>query len=158
MEIEIPKSSKKCALSGREFAEGEVYYSVVLSAGEGFKRQDIGGKEWTGPPEGAVAVWKSQVPRRETQRTRMAPNEVLWKFFSELAATQSRPEMLYVLALLLLRRRILRPEEEAAPGDHSMLVCYSPRDEQTYRVAAVDLTEEQVQAVEQELDRLFQGA
>lgn len=126
---------------------------MILPHGSEWKRVDYSEEGWTGPPEEAVGWWKSSIPQQENTRPKLAPNEVLLQFFTQLYEKGSRPEMLYVLSLLLLRRRILRAEEEEQqPGKQAL---YCPRNEETYHVAPVDLSVEQIQGIQDELQNLL---
>ena len=54
--------------------------------------------------------WKSQIPNVEAKRAQWAPNEVMLQFFEQLADQPERQDVRYVLALLLVRRRVMRVE------------------------------------------------
>ena len=64
-----------------------------------------------------------------------APNDVMLDLLEQLADDPARADMRYVLALLLVRRRVCRLEEtqHGEPG-HEQLVLLCPRREQEYRV------------------------
>ena len=87
---------------------------MLVAEGAELKRLDLRTAVWQGPPPGAVGWWKSQVPDRRTARSRGAPNEVLLGFFDDLASEPQRQDMRYVLALLLVRRRVFRLEDQRA--------------------------------------------
>ena len=56
------------------------------------------------------------------------PNDVLLNFFDELAEQPDKQDMRYVLALLLVRRRVMRMEEEQRDeAGHERLMLYCPR-------------------------------
>ena len=65
-------------------------------------------------------------------------------------------DMCYVLALLLVRRRVVRLEEtEHDPTGHELSVLYCPRRETTYRVPTVIPSDERAAAIQQELAELL---
>ena len=76
----------------------------MIAEGNDSKRSDYAAEVWQGPPENAVGWWKSQVPDKTSRRKHWAPNEVMLKFFDELAASPDKQDMRYVLTLLLIRR------------------------------------------------------
>jgi len=85
-----------------------------------------------------------------------APNEVILHFFEELGQQPARQDMRYVLALLLVRRRVLRlEEEEKNEQGQEVLVLYCPRREATYRVPAIVPDESRIQEIQEELARLL---
>jgi hypothetical protein len=155
MEYEIERSTRHCAATGREFAEGEEFYSVVAVENGSLRRRDYGGDAWSGPPPEAVAWWKSRLPRRDEKKNRATPSQLLLDLFHQLGPEAGQPQLRYVLALLLVRRRIFRLEEtthDARGGE--VLALYCPRDEASYQVEAVDVDAAQVQAIQDELSRL----
>ena len=112
MDYEVQRSTRRCSTTGREFAPGETYYSVLVAEGAELKRYDYAADAWQGPPEEAVGWWKSQVPDRNAARKHWAPNDVMLDFWDELADQPDKQDMRYVLTLLLIRRRVFRLEEE----------------------------------------------
>lgn len=151
MEYDIHRASRQCTKTGRVLAEGEEFFSVLAPEGSGYRRLDYCVEAWTGPPPDAVATWKSRVPRRDAKKAKAAPNDVLLQWFVKLGDMPEQRDLRYVLALLLVRRRVLR-QEEAREGDEA-LTLYCPRDEQTYRVDAVLPGPARTAAIQEELTR-----
>ena len=56
-DYQIQASSRRCAVTGREIAPGERYYSVLLDRGDSFVRQDFSPEAWRGPPENTFSFW-----------------------------------------------------------------------------------------------------
>jgi hypothetical protein len=156
MEYEVQRSTRHCTATGREFAPGETYYSVLVTEGGELKRHDYAAGVWQGPPQEAVGWWKSQIPDRTTARKRWAPNDVMLDFWDELAEQPDKQDMRYVLTLLLVRRRVFRLEEEKHdPAGQELLVVYCPRRETTYQVPAVSPESPRVDQIQEELAALL---
>jgi len=156
MDYEIQRSTRHCAATGRELAPGEEFYSVLVAEGAEWKRLDYCLEAWSAAPSGAIACWKSQVPHPNARRMHWAPNDVMVQFFEELEAQPDRQDMRYVLALLLVRRRVMRIEEtERDPQGGEVLVLYCPRKEATYRVRVAAPEESRVGQIQEELARLL---
>src|SRR5215469_15565413 len=135
MDYEVERCTRRCAASGRELQDGEEFYSALLAERGQVRRTDYAAEHWTGPPESTLAWWRSRMPTREAKRGQLAPNEVLLQLFAELEHVPEKADMRYVLALLLVRRRVLREEEvEHDETGGEVMRVYSPRDENTYRV------------------------
>jgi len=157
MDYEVQRSTRRCAATGQEFAPGESFYSVLVAEGAELRRLDYAAGAWPGPPAEAIAWWKSQVPDRNASRMHWAPNDVMLHFFDELAEQPDRQDMRYVLALLLVRRRVMRLEEtEKDEQGREILVLYCPRREATYQVPAVVPEQQKIDEIQQELVKLLQ--
>ena len=154
MDYQVTKATRRCAASGRELAEGEVFYSALISEGGDVRRYDYAADAWPGPPEGVVGWWKSQVPTREAKKAKVAPSEMLLELFDQLEHQPLKADMRYVLALLMVRRRILRLEE-STEGQGGALTLYNPRDERTHQVAAVVPDEARTMQIQEELATLL---
>lgn len=157
MDYEVQRSTRHCTTTGREFAPGETYFSVLMVEGADLKRYDYAADAWQGPPEESVGWWKSQIPDRTTTRKHWAPNDVMLQFWDELAEQADKQDMRYVLTLLLVRRRVFRLEEETFDSaGQELLVVYCPRREATYEVPVVSPESARIDEIQEELAALLQ--
>jgi hypothetical protein len=157
MEYEIERSAKSCAATGREFAPGETFYSALIASGVDLKRCDYAAEAWQGPPEGAIGWWKSQMPGQHARRSHWAPNELLLNFFDELTQQPDKQDMRYVLALLLVRRRVMRLEEEQRDdAGHERLMLYCPRRDAQYEVTTMSLDRSRIDEIQEVLVKLLE--
>jgi len=137
IDYEVARCTRRCAATGRELAPGEAIYSVLVPEGSQVVRKDFAVADWPGPPENALGWWKSQLPDA-TKKAQWAPHEVMLEFFESLEQDPTREDLRYVLALLLVRRRVLRVEsEETDAAGRTVQVLDCPRKETQYRVAVV---------------------
>jgi hypothetical protein len=156
VDYDVQRCSRHCAATGRELVEGETFYSVLVRRGAELVRLDYSQEGWPGPPEEAVGWWKSQMPSREQKKAQLAPGEVLLELFLSLADDPSKQDMRFVLALLLVRRRVLRLEEtETDEQGVETLVLYSPRDESLHRVPSIMPDQRREAEIQAELSRLL---
>jgi hypothetical protein len=137
-DYEVHRCTRHCAKTERELGEGELFYTVLRREGAEYVRADYCLQAWEGGPEGddeVVAWWKSQMPSRSAKQVRMAPNEALLHFFHDILDQPDREDMRYVLALLLVRRRVLRldetlsleeQDEEASPPNRARRTVPQP--------------------------------
>jgi hypothetical protein len=154
MEFDIQRCTRRCAASGRELAPGEAFFSVLRRQGAELVRADFAADRWTGPPDDCLGWWKSRMPERETGRAKLAPNDVLLELFQQLEAVPEKQDMRFVLALLLVRRRVLQVEDSPQDDANSMRL-YCPRDENTYHVTSLMPSEERIGQIQDELARLL---
>lgn len=156
MDFEVQRCTRVCAASGRQLEPGETFYSALVVHGADVERLDYAKEAWQGPPEEALGWWKSQMPARDARRMHWAPNDVMLHLLEELAQQPEAADLRYVLALLLIRRRVLRLEEtEMDAGESEVLVVYCPRTDETYRVPVAAPTPERTQQIQEELAKLL---
>lgn len=136
---------------------GEVFYSVLLSAGGKVVRHDYSAEAWPGPPEGAIGWWKSVYVDAAANRLHWAPNDVMLNYFEQLDANPAAADARYVLALLLVRRRVMRVERaETDEAEQETLVLFCPRNEVEYRVSVTTPTPERIATIQNDLAQLLQ--
>ena len=125
----ISKCSRKCAIGERELNPGELFYSVLEAEGEKISRKDIAAENWNGPSDSMIGWWRSEMPQAGPKKLRLAPNGVLLDTLAELIEKPGQEKLAYVLALLLVRRRVLSEEQKLnfeqsdAPSETWNLVC-----------------------------------
>lgn len=138
--------------------------SVLVDDGPELKRLDYAEAAWEGPPAGALGWWRSRIP--QSGKPTPAPPEVLLGLLDEWAGRSDQAAARYVLALLLLRRRIAKPaeggfleglhgEDHDAPGP-LRLVC--PERDEPVEVAVVHPTEQQTIEIQARLTELLGAA
>ena len=158
VEYDIQRCTRRCQATGRELGPGETVYSVLVDVGGNTTRQDFAAEAWQGPPEGSLGWWKGVIADAGGKRVHWASNDVMLHYFEQLAGNPAKEDVRYVLALLLVRRRIVRVEstEKDAVGVET-LVVYSPRNEVEYRVKVAMPAAEREAAIQAELSELLQG-
>lgn len=119
-EYKVNRCSRRCCVEDRPLREGESYYSVVIQRDEAFVRRDYSAQAWTEPPEGAVGWWKGRMPEAGARKLVLAPDAVLVDLLRQMASNQQQGPLSYLLALTLLRRRVLRlpAGESPSPSPH----------------------------------------
>ena len=158
---DVARCAGVCVATGRELAEGEEHYAVLFEDGEGFRREEYALEAWDGPPPGAFCFFKSRVPVREKKKRLLVDDDVLINFFTRLADEQqeSRVHFRFVLALILMRKRILRYEEtEIVEGNELWLMrLVRDKDGPLHRVVNPQLNDAQIEQVSRELGAILHG-
>ena len=156
MDFEVQRCTRHCAATQREFAPEELFYSVLVCEGAEVKRLDYSSEAWKGPPEDAVGWWKSRMAGA-SKKKKWAPNDVMLDFFDRLEKQPEKQDMRYVLALLLVRRRVFREEGEALDEQgRPVLSVYCPRRDATYPVSIVAPEGSRIEAIQEELAHLLE--
>ncbi len=96
------------------------------------------------------------MPDPNAQKIDWAPSDVIVDYFRQLLDRGERADSLYVLTLLMLRRRLLRLEEtETNDAGQEVFIVYCPKDEQEYQVPVVDPDESRILQIQDELTNLL---
>jgi len=156
IDYEVQRCTRHCAVTGRELQPGEMFYSTLVAEGAQVVRRDYAMDAWQGPPEGVLGWWKSQMPERQAKKLGWAPNDVMLELLESLESQPDKTDMRYVLALLLVRRRVVRLEEtEHDDQGREVSVIYCPRRDTTYRVLTAMPDEARTNEIQEELARLL---
>lgn len=166
MEYSIKSAARCCCQTGRAFEPGETFYSVLFfdENTSTFIRRDYSRQAWHGRPKGAYAYWRCEIPPLEDKEIGVKPatNEQLLEYFDKLRETPSETDTLFVLTLLLIRRRLFRESDslnfsDDEEDDSPFLKVYCPRRNETYTIEIVDIPlprQDEIQAI---LERLVFG-
>jgi hypothetical protein len=160
-EYEIQPMSLHCAQTGRELKPGETYFSLLTETQQGFARLDYAAEAWQGPPEGSIGFWRSKVPAETGGRRRqIVDDSVVMEFFERLdgAEDATKQDFRYILALLLMRKKILKLAGVTREGDREILVLRTASGSTEHRVVNPGLTEPQLEAVQAEVQQILHGS
>lgn len=152
LDFELERCSRRCTASGRELRPGESYYSTLRSTADGLVREDYSLEAWQQPPENTVSWWRATIPDVNSAKRVWAPNEVMLHVLETKLADPRAHDFCFVLALLLIRRKVLSlaTEEKDSAGRETMVV-FVPKTELEYRVPVVRPTAARIQEIETEL-------
>lgn len=127
---EIGRFTGTCAATGAALAPDSPCVATLSesSNGPGFVRRDYSVESWESGhrPEGLFGYWRTIVPHPDAPRKLLVDDQTLLDIFLRLEddARPERQAFRFVLALILLRRRMLRSvgrerEASAASGEGS---------------------------------------
>jgi len=157
IDFEVQRCTRRCHKTDREFKPGEEFYSALIADGAETVRRDYALDAWVGPPEGALACWKSRMPDPKASQMQWAPNDVMLHYFEQLAEQPEKADVRYVLALLLVRRRVLRLDETVTDETGENLVLYCPKKETEQKVPVREPGTARIEAIQNELAELLFG-
>lgn len=156
LDFEVHRCSRRCSRTDRELRTGEPVYSALVARGAQVVRLDYAHEAWTGPPADSIGWWKSVVPDAGGPKVHWAPNDVMLHYFEQLEDVADQQDVRYVLALLMIRRRIVKQEEtEKDEQGRELLVLYSPRTERQHRVLAELPDERRIAEIQDQLAKLL---
>lgn len=157
LDFDVERCARRCSATEREFKPGDEVISALVTEQGKVRRLDYLHGAWPGPSPTTLAWWKWLVPAVSDEKARWAPNEVMLECFEQLALVPEKEVLRYLLALVLVRKRILRQEAQEKDADgHEIAVFYCPRTETEHRIRQAYPSPERAAEVQAELLRLLQ--
>ncbi|MDX2079167.1 MAG: hypothetical protein SFU53_00125 [Terrimicrobiaceae bacterium] len=153
---EIKSRSHSCSRTGREFEPGEIFYTLLIREPGGFRREDLCEEAWQERNDNIqpFSFWRSKYEPPTPPPPEPLPKDDAEGLLRRLVA-ENDPAYLnvrYILALMLERKRLLRPVES---GDDDMLVYEHVATGETIVLANPHLSLEQIPAVQREVSSLL---
>ena len=153
---EICKRSDTCTATQHPFAEGEFFYTAIYRDGEGFRREDLSEEAWNARPAEPqpFSFWRSKFemppPPPPEPLAKQDAESILRNLISENSANTINAR--YILALMLERKRLLKPMESSDPD---VLVYERTGTGETFLIANPHLSLAQVPEVQVEVSALL---
>ncbi len=184
---DIQRPTGVCAYTGRKLEPGEQYIAALLELTEaqqkeqglaagtlGFKRLDVSLEVWKEGkrPDGMFSYWKSTVQHPNQKKKVFVDDEVLLTLFKRLAddSQQQRQGFRFVLALVLMRKKLLRYEGQTtkdvevtdAEGNKTIKTqewwdMLPKGEDKPYAVLNPQMDEAQIREVTQQLGEILEG-
>jgi len=159
-DYEVSRTTGRCSVSGRAFAEGEEFHSIVIETPAGLERRDIAEECWSGPPPEALCCFKTRLARKEKPARKVfVDDDVLVNFFLRLGdhTDPSKLRFRFVLSLILLRKRLLRYERTLRDGESEFWEMRLNRDKSLHKVFNPALTDPEIEELTGELGTVLSG-
>ncbi|MBU3665592.1 MAG: hypothetical protein FGM15_06905 [Chthoniobacterales bacterium] len=153
---EIRKRSDICTATQKPFTEGEAFYTALYRDGDGFRREDICEEAWGGLPAEPrpFSFWRSKFetppPPPPEPLAKQDAEGILRKLIEE--NSDSTKNARYILALMLERKRILKPMDSEDAG---VLVYERAETGETFLIPNPQLSLSQVPEVQVEVSALL---
>jgi len=153
---DIRKRSEACTLTQRPFGEGEFFYTALFRDADGFRREDVSEEAWAALPAEPrpFSFWKSKFelppPPPPEPLAKQDAESILRKLIAENSDATKNAR--YIPALMLERKRILRPMESE---DTDVLVYERAGTGETFLIPNPRLSLAQVPEVQAEVSALL---
>lgn len=108
----IQHRSEKCAATGREFAEGESFYTLLFFDKEGYRREDLSEEAFKARNDNVqpFSLWRSKFelppPAAPETLAKQTAEDLLRKYMEEQSPQHAAAR--YLLAAMLERKRLLK--------------------------------------------------
>ena len=155
MAYKLSKSGKGCSVCGGEFETDAEFFSAIFEVEEEWDRKDYCPTCWGTGNEEAFSHWRSKVRPPEEKRAAFEMDRVLGLFdrVSE-GDSESRDRLRYLLALMLVRKRVFKFVGTAS-GEEEGIRVFCPEREQEYPVRDPGLDAEEIEKARNELGALL---
>jgi hypothetical protein len=125
-EWSISHRAEACAVTGRPFAEGEEFYTLLFRDGDGFRRQDLSEEAWAQRNDNLqpFSFWRSRFEAPPAAPPEPLPKENAEELFRRLvtAADGKNANACYVLAAMLERKKVLKQIETESSENGRVLI------------------------------------
>ena len=147
-------------MTGRPFAPGENFYTLLFRDGDGFRRQDLSEEAWRQRNENLqpFSFWRARFEPPPPAPPEPLPKENAEELFRRLvsAAEHANANACYVLAAMLERKRILK-QIQTESGDNGRVLIYEHvKNGDVFVVPDPQLHLDEVGAVQSEVAQLLQ--
>ncbi len=162
----VARPTGRCAATGRPLEPGTTCLATLSERpdDEGLDRRDYCLEAWESGarPEGLFSYWKTTVPHPDARQKVFVDDAVLLDLFERLAGDDRRQRVAYrfILALVLMRKKLLRYVGRTAEGEHErwmLLPKGADTGAEPIEVANPRLTPEDVRELAAQLGEVLRG-
>ncbi|MEC9094111.1 MAG: hypothetical protein VX438_15490 [Planctomycetota bacterium] len=156
MNFEFKRRSKICSKTDRELGPGEKYFSILFEQDGEVVRNEIAEVAWEGAPENCISWWQSRIPERDPNKFFWAPNDVGIDSFESFLNDEAKQVERFVLALLLIQKRIFKlvDTEKGEDGGETIYLSCNRRGS-NYEVAVCHPESEEIDSIQDDLVELL---
>ena len=154
----INKPLGQCFGTGQRIECGQEYYGALVQTEEGLQRRDFCADYWESQKPETFCHWKTRLPHPDQKKQLFVDDQMLMAFFERLEK-ETEPEKVsfrFVLALILMRKRILKYEGTKTQDDKEIWLLRTVGDKQTCEVVNPHLNEEQIEQLSSQLGGILQ--
>ncbi len=158
MDYSLKPLSKTCTATGQPLEPGTLCYSVLMEKNGRYERLDYSPDGWSGVPEGAIGVWRTEVAQPELKIASFMDLDNLFDIFAQFVeeANEHQQKLRYVLALLLIRKKRLILDETEEKPDGNVMVLLGAQGEGTFEITEEQLSEFEIAQMQAEIEALGQ--
>lgn len=173
-EWEVAKTQGVCAGCSESLQPKQDYYAVLVEASveraaessqksqpdaDGFARQDYCQACWDQLSPQVFCFWKARLPEPQEKKKLLVDDAVLLDIFERLAGAeeQSKINFRFVLALILMRKRILKYQQTEFRDGQEFWVMGQIREETIHEVFNPNLDDAQIQEVSEHLSTILRS-
>jgi len=158
----IQSRSGRCAVTGRDFAEGEFFHTLLFRERHGFRREDLSEEAWKERQADSAApqpysFWRAKFepppPAAPEPLARETAEDLLRNYMT--GHDEGHANARYILALMLERKRLLKQIESKEDVHGRTLVYEHVKTGEVFIIPDPGLRLDQIEAVQSEVAALL---
>jgi hypothetical protein len=158
----IKHRADSCARTGRPFQPGEQFYTLLFREGEGYRREDLSEEAWRQRNENIrpFSFWKTRYEPPPAGPPEPLAKENAEDILRRLLAENdpANANASYVLAVMLERKRVLKPIKTEQNNDRPVLIYEHGKTGDVFIVPDVRLRLDEIEHVQNEVSELLRNA
>jgi hypothetical protein len=157
-EWEINKPLGQCYGTERKIESGEEYFAALVETAEGLQRRDFCADYWDSQKPDVFCYWKTRLPEPGQKKQLFVDDQMLMAFFERLEKEtgQEKINFRFVLALILMRKRILKYDDTRTEDDREIWRLRIVGEKQIVEVINPHLDEEQIEQLSSQIGEILQ--
>jgi hypothetical protein len=158
-EWEINKPIGQCFGTGNAIDYGQEYYGALVETDQGLERRDYSVEFWDSQKPDVFCYWKSRLANPEQKKQIFVDDQMLMAFFERLEneTEQEKINFRFVLALILMRKRLLKYNSTKTEGAIEIWTLKVTGENRTVDVLNPHLDEEQIEQLSSQIGRILQS-
>lgn len=156
----IKHRADACAVTNRAFEPGEQFYTLLYREGNGYRREDLSEEAWTSRNENIrpFSFWKTRYEPPPPAPPEPLAKENAEELLRRLLAENRQPNACYVLAVMLERKRVLKPVKSENGETGPVLIYEHAKTGDVFIVPDVQLRLDELEAIQTEVAHLLNSA
>lgn len=156
----IKHRADACAATGRAFAEGEQFYTLLFREGNGYRREDLSDEAWSARNENIrpFSFWKTRYEPPPATPPEPLAKENAEELLRRLLSENAQPNACYVLAIMLERKRVLKQVNTEETENGRVLIYEHVKSGDVFIVPDVQMRLGELESVQSEVASLLKGA
>jgi hypothetical protein len=155
---EINKPLEQCCGTERKIEYGEEYFAALVETEEGLQRRDFCSEYWESRKPDVFCYWRTRLPEPGQKKQLFVDDHMLMTFFERLEkeTEQEKINFRFVLALILMRKRILKYDETKNADDQEIWCLKVVGDKQIVEVINPHLDDDQIEQLSSQIGEILQ--
>ncbi|MBI9018900.1 MAG: hypothetical protein JEZ07_16740 [Phycisphaerae bacterium] len=157
---QVQRTDGVCFGTEKKIEPGDEYYAALIDGEKGFERRDYSCQFWNENHPEVFCFWKTKIPLRKPKQKLLVDDAVLINIFHRLEGEedQTKINFRFVLALILMRKRILKYEDSYRNEENKEIwKMKMVKDPNLHEIINPQLTDEQIESVSQDLGTILSG-